>query len=705
MLRNVVGAIRSPRVVEMAAPPAASVAPLVNTAPRLPARRGAIARPVARGHAVRASVVGAGGENASGQLESTTRRGTPLPLPSHFDLDTAVLLGGFAFESYSTPEGGVVDADVNGCSTAYLSDFVREVYSGVLEVTMVRGENLPRGDKLGLSDPYCVVSVGAGGSSARTKTKRFTLDPKWDEESPMRLLVRRRVASGRRDHQTLTVRVLDEDAGKSDDLLGVARLPLTDLIDGSLVKIPLTGEIGLAREEEVTAELTSEGGGIGGGRIVARLRFVPFNPRADEVVGEGLRRAARIMKRKGERDGSDSMKLAAKAAGAVAGGLAFVTTELSRGEREGGLWAVRPDGEWATLATEKRLRVRGKDASPHDFEKVCFVESVRTDTQAAVWRCVADRTVVISFRGTEMSKPLDVLTDVKLAPAAFSPERVEVEGEDEPRVHGGFLAAYDSVKRRILRAVDDVIGAGSGSGSADSADEGERALRSNGGNDDGWHVFVTGHSLGGALCTLLAADLGASVGSGSRNFTVTAINFGSPRVGNRAFVAMYNDLVPDSVRVVNGDDLVPTLPALLGYRHVDHGVRIDANGGLAGCSDKILDAAVAEDENVQSRTVTGGSETRDDDGGWVGRAALAAAMRGDAAAAAESVRSEIQAKGAAKIVELAESLGVGTALGVDEETAADAANALATLVSASAVGDHFEDKYYAALRDAAGRRT
>ena len=250
----------------MAAPTAASVAPLVNTAPRLLARRGAIARPVARGHAVRASVVGAGGENASGQLESTTRRGTPLPLPSHFDLDTAVLLGGFAFESYSTPEGGVVDADVNGCSTAYLSDFVREVYSGVLEVTMVRGENLPRGDKLGLSDPYCVVSVGGGGSSARTKTKRFTLDPKWDDEAPMRLLVRRPSDKKAGLHsQTLTVRVLDEDAGKSDDLLGVARLPLADLIDGSLVKIPLTGEIGLAREEEGTAELTSEGGGIGGG--------------------------------------------------------------------------------------------------------------------------------------------------------------------------------------------------------------------------------------------------------------------------------------------------------------------------------------------------------------------------------------------------------------------------------------------------------
>jgi hypothetical protein len=424
-------------------------------------------------------------------LESATRRtsGTPRPLPPNFDLDTAVLLGGFAFESYSTPEGGVVDADVQGGSTAYLSDFVREVYLGVLEVTMVRAEGLPRGDTLGLSDPYCVVSVG-GGSSARTGTKRFTLDPKWDDEAPMRLLVKRTRPGdstfANAANQTLTVRVLDEDGGKSDDLLGVTRLPLRALIDGSLVKIPLTGKIGLAVEEEVTATLTAEGGGKGGGSIVARLRFVPFNPRADAVVGQGLRRAARLMERKGEKDGSESMRLAAKATGAVAGGLAFVTAELNRGEREGGLWAVKPDGEWATLATTKRLVVRGKDASPHDFEKVCFVESTRTDTQAAVWRCVQDRVCVVSFRGTEMSKPMDVLTDVNLAPAAFTPERVEVEdGEESPRVHGGFLAAYDSVKRRILNAVDDVVQAGyedEGTIEGEGVEiEGERALRSDGG--------------------------------------------------------------------------------------------------------------------------------------------------------------------------------------------------------------------------------
>ena len=269
---------------------AACVAPRVVARPRLDRRR------VSRSPVVRRTTRASSGEDAeshaSGVSESrsTRRVGTPRPLPPNFDLDTAVLLGGFAFESYSTPEGGVVDADVQGGSTAYLSDFVREVYLGVLEVTMVRAEGLPRGDTLGLSDPYCVVSVG-GGSSARTGTKRFTLDPKWDDEAPMRLLVKRTRPGdstfANASNQTLTVRVLDEDGGKSDDLLGVTRLPLRALIDGSLVKIPLTGKIGLAVEEEVTATLTAEGGGVGGGAIVARLRFVPFNPRADAVVGRG----------------------------------------------------------------------------------------------------------------------------------------------------------------------------------------------------------------------------------------------------------------------------------------------------------------------------------------------------------------------------------------------------------------------------------
>ena len=66
------------------------------------------------------------------------------PLPPHFDLDTSILLAGFAFESYLSPEGGLRDADVNGGSTAYLSDFVRDVFAGIVEVTAIRAEDSPR---------------------------------------------------------------------------------------------------------------------------------------------------------------------------------------------------------------------------------------------------------------------------------------------------------------------------------------------------------------------------------------------------------------------------------------------------------------------------------------------------------------------------------------------------------------------------------
>ena len=74
---------------------------------------------------------------------------------------------------------------------------------------------------------------------------------------------------------------------------------------------------------------------------------------------------------------------------------------------------------------------------------------------------------------------------------------------------------------------------------------------------------VAGYSLGGALATLHAAVLGG------RRIPVEAYLFGSPMVGNAAFVKTYNSLVRNSYRIVNQPDIVPKLPgALLGYEHV-----------------------------------------------------------------------------------------------------------------------------------------
>ncbi|CAN0263726.1 unnamed protein product [Laminaria digitata] len=84
-----------------------------------------------------------------------------------------------------------------------------------------------------------------------------------------------------------------------------------------------------------------------------------------------------------------------------------------------------------------------------------------------------------------------------------------------------------------------------------------------------WEVFVTGHSLGGALATLATLDHQRRYPEAK----VTMYNFGSPRVGNRAFAKLYDRFVGDSFRVVNNKDIVARLPRAtmrgisLDYRH------------------------------------------------------------------------------------------------------------------------------------------
>jgi len=69
-------------------------------------------------------------------------------------------------------------------------------------------------------------------------------------------------------------------------------------------------------------------------------------------------------------------------------------------------------------------------------------------------------------------------------------------------------------------------------------------------------VTICGHSLGGALATLLALDVAAN----TKYTDPTVYTFASPKTGNATFVATYNHVVPDTYRVANRMDLVPNLP-------------------------------------------------------------------------------------------------------------------------------------------------
>lgn len=77
-------------------------------------------------------------------------------------------------------------------------------------------------------------------------------------------------------------------------------------------------------------------------------------------------------------------------------------------------------------------------------------------------------------------------------------------------------------------------------------------------------VTVCGHSLGGALATLLALDVAANTA-----FRHPAVyTYASPRTGDSLFASTYDQVVADSYRIANRLDIVTSLPPSPLYDHV-----------------------------------------------------------------------------------------------------------------------------------------
>jgi triacylglycerol lipase len=87
-------------------------------------------------------------------------------------------------------------------------------------------------------------------------------------------------------------------------------------------------------------------------------------------------------------------------------------------------------------------------------------------------------------------------------------------------------------------------------------------------------IWVTGHSLGGALASLLTAMLIAD------GFGVAALyTYGAPRVGDNRFEEIFNEKFSTAYRVVNQDDVVPHLPPeFFGFSHSGHRILFDREG-------------------------------------------------------------------------------------------------------------------------------
>jgi len=169
-----------------------------------------------------------------------------------------------------------------------------------------------------------------------------------------------------------------------------------------------------------------------------------------------------------------------------------------------------------------------------------FVTDVEQLTQAFVAYQRSQQLIIVAFRGTIQQFP-DFFLDANI----FLRPYPEIQpGGPELLVHAGFLQGYTRFIAPYIRG------------------EVQR-LRA---RFPHYKVITLGHSLGGSLATLCAADLhlhGVPI--------YKSYSFGQPRTGNKAFVEWFNDQVMGVHRFTHKEDIVPHLPPswLFDYLHLN----------------------------------------------------------------------------------------------------------------------------------------
>lgn len=90
-------------------------------------------------------------------------------------------------------------------------------------------------------------------------------------------------------------------------------------------------------------------------------------------------------------------------------------------------------------------------------------------------------------------------------------------------------------------------------------------------------LWLTGHSLGGALGTLAVANLRVEEDKPVHGL----YTYGSPRVGDRVFARTFNQEFVAAFRIVNNNDIVTRLPArLMLFSHVGNFLYLDVDKKL-----------------------------------------------------------------------------------------------------------------------------
>ncbi|KAL8940152.1 MAG: hypothetical protein Q9216_002970 [Gyalolechia sp. 2 TL-2023] len=146
-----------------------------------------------------------------------------------------------------------------------------------------------------------------------------------------------------------------------------------------------------------------------------------------------------------------------------------------------------------------------------------------------------NRIVVLAIRGSVSGQNWDADWDMV---------RTRINFCHECHVHRGFKASWEEIKDAVM-------------GNMKKAVELQPDYR----------IVVTGHSLGGAIATLAAAEL-RRIDDHFHDAT-ELYTFGSPRLANKEAAMWLSEQSRLSWRITNEDDIVPRLPPrAIGYHHM-----------------------------------------------------------------------------------------------------------------------------------------
>lgn len=175
-----------------------------------------------------------------------------------------------------------------------------------------------------------------------------------------------------------------------------------------------------------------------------------------------------------------------------------------------------------------------------------------TDTQGYYGIQPDQKLIWVVYRGTiSVKNELDD-AEVWLVDAEYGADCPEC------KLHNGFSKCYNSTRSQALQAVATLVK-----------------------EYPTYSIAVAGHSLGGAIANIAAADL---IRGGYKD--VTLYTFGSPRVGNAAFSDYFStQLMPKtSIRITHFKDPVPHVPfTSFHYVHVVNEVYESEDHTLQGC--------------------------------------------------------------------------------------------------------------------------